>query len=79
MLEKALPLDVAFTPMVTLRQATSINLTYTLSRHVDEYGNVYRYRSEIHQTTAADGARTIYDIILLMGPLVTDNKTSELR
>lgn len=49
-----------------------ISLQYTLSRHKDQYGNVFRYVGAIYKTDGST-SQTAVDVLILVGPRIDPN------
>ena len=45
----------------------AIGLDYTYSKLVDQYGNVFRYRSTLRDASGGEADKTLYDVYLVLG------------
>lgn len=57
---------------------TAISVRYTYSKRIDEYGNIFRFRSVIRDQAGSEVNKTIYDVFLQLGPTESKNATGQL-
>lgn len=46
---------------------TGIDLHYEMNNHMDQFGNIFRYRSKLHRADGYDDGRFAYDVVLVVG------------